>query len=258
MLHSDSEDLPPPLEDMSALLSNPSRVIPSAPVSSVSTRPVVQATSDFGFKKGFLSSKPKSSSVMAKPSQPKSSSNVAKPSQPKDIDMPFIQRKDAPNSLQFSEVRDQLARQMEQSKPQWMTDSLFAKIESNPALAKAFSDPAFLQAANDMATNPEAAFAKYSHSRPDLMDALRAFVGVLGEQMMPPQEPLPDHEQKLVDRVLNDPELQTILKDATIQRLLARIQSNPPDANRIMQESGPIVRAQLMKLVEVGLLSIQT
>lgn len=104
--------------------------------------------------------------------------------------------------------------------PEWLTPDLLAKIDENPKLAKAFSDPAFAKAAGEVAKDPERAFAKYMLQRPDLMEALQEFCKMLGKQMEglaatkdappSPQIPhdLPEHEKELVKRVLANPEIQ--------------------------------------------------
>jgi hypothetical protein len=121
-----------------------------------------------------------------------------------------------------------------------MTSEFISRIEGNPQLAKAFSDPEFQRATELLSKDPEAAFRKYSKERPDLLLALREFSGLLGDQLdklapdsdadakgrgkiattamtsrtgksspsVPIPGDLPNHEKELIRRVQTDLELQ--------------------------------------------------
>ena len=78
-----------------------------------------------------------------------------------------------------------------------------------------------------MSTNP-ASLEKWAKVRPDFVKALQEFAGLLAttfesmhqnkvkEEVKVPED-LPKHEQKLIERVLNDPEIQVCLDFLEIQ-----------------------------------------
>lgn len=245
---------------------------------SPSTNTKVQSASPAfsGLKKGFFSSSPKPAPSKSKTATKSSSQpqiRTAAQSSPPPSDIPFLKSNPtATNPLVFSEVRDAMANEMDRTRQNWMTPAFLEKLESSPKLAKAFSDPLFLHAANEMARDPAQAMKKYGKENPDFLEAMKEFVALMGNTLsesVDPQstasasntpvipEDLPDHEKKLVQNVLSDPEVQDILRDREVQALLAAIQSDPRKQMRILGECGPVMRAKLMKLVDVGLLSIQ-
>ncbi|KAJ3105260.1 hypothetical protein HDU97_008283 [Phlyctochytrium planicorne] len=170
------------------------------------------------------------------------------------------------DELKFDEVQETIKQQMNSlNQKEWMTKEFIERIEKNPALARALSDPEFQQATQEMQTNPHAAFAKYSKKRPDLILALREFSGLLGDQLEKMDstgarhqtqaassngnkfnipDDLPDHEKTLVAKVLGDKDLQvpfsfireltlkSILQDPAMQKLLLSIRNNPPEFQR--------------------------
>ena len=126
-----------------------------------------------------------------------------------------------------------------------MTPDFLDKLEQSPVLVKALMDPAFQQAAAEMASNPQKAIAKYSKERPDLILALKEFAGFLGSHLsdLPASVPIPDdlpaHEKEILQRVLSNPKMQAALKDPQVQMILARAQKDP--ASLSMWVTAPIL-----------------
>ncbi|KAH6571397.1 hypothetical protein BASA62_003916 [Batrachochytrium salamandrivorans] len=143
--------------------------------------------------------------------------------------------------------------------PAWMTNDFWDKVQQSPNLSKAFSDASFSQAAQDLATNPQASNASINHlqgvtgNSTDISPVSKSIVS------MKPTVPddLPDHEKDLLQRVFNDSEIQEILRDSQIQRILKQIQHNPPEIAQIMHQAPTSLVKKLHKLIECGLLQVQ-
>ncbi|TPX58740.1 hypothetical protein PhCBS80983_g02930 [Powellomyces hirtus] len=180
----------PPLEDMSAALptarqlpkgnsSNSAKatslLLEEASKKTTAKKPPVKKQVAFGFSKGFLTAAGSLKSDASK--KPKQDIPVLKP------------RSNAPDSLRFDEVQEAMRNQMSLlDRQEWLTPEFLKRIERSPVLAVALSDPAFQQAASEMSTNPQAAYKKYAQSRPDLLEALREFAGMLGDTLSTMQD----------------------------------------------------------------------
>ncbi|KAJ3161427.1 hypothetical protein HDU86_007209 [Geranomyces michiganensis] len=155
------DDLPPPLEDMSAMLHRYQKRAPSKhhasdvqtdkslldPAPTVSSAPAPKKQ-PFGFKKGFLNDL----------STPKTGGP-----QQRDKPLTLVKPKAKPeDGLRLSEVQDAMRGSM----------SLLDR-----------QDPIFQRAASEMSKNPQAAAKKYARERPDIMEALREFAGLLGDKL---------------------------------------------------------------------------
>ncbi|KAJ3207967.1 hypothetical protein HDU67_007109 [Dinochytrium kinnereticum] len=283
---TERDDDVPPLEDMSEQLRHvKARRIQEKAMKPVSMngpltaqKPVKKVelpepkTAFTGIKKGFFNTAtpPKAASAKAKPPQSRN-----------DEVMTFKPKQTKEEALRFDDVQKAMKEQLNLlNKQEWLTPEFLDRIERNPALARAVSDPVFQQATQDMKCDPEKAFKKYSRERPDLVLALREFAGLLGDQLegmagqssgafmgtssrgshpAPPPVPddLPDHEKELVRKVLEDKEVQEVLRDPKMQKILMTIRTNPPELQRIWTQSDPATREKLGKLLQCGLLSIQ-
>ncbi|KAJ3288376.1 hypothetical protein HDU79_004915 [Rhizoclosmatium sp. JEL0117] len=174
-------------------------------------------------------------------------------------------------NLVFSEVQEAMSSKLKNSSKDWMTTDFFTQIEKDPVLAKAFEDPEFQRAIDAMTKNPQAAFTKYAKERPDLMDAMRRFSGLLGAQFesmaakeekaavrsVPIPEDLPNFEKELIRKVQTDPELQEILKDPRVMKILMSRDQKSPEFQQALRSKDPEIRRKIEKLVSVGFLSIQ-
>ncbi|ORY47746.1 hypothetical protein BCR33DRAFT_77967 [Rhizoclosmatium globosum] len=144
-------------------------------------------------------------------------------------------------NLVFSEVQEAMSSKLKNSSKDWMTTDFLTQIEKDPVLAKAFEDSEFQRAIDAMTKNPQA-FTKYAKERPDLMDAI---------------EDLPDFEKELIRKVQTDPELQEILKDPRVMKILMSRDQKSPEFQQALRSKDPEIRRKIEKLVSVGFLSIQ-
>nr|KAJ3417942.1 hypothetical protein HK105_000568 [Polyrhizophydium stewartii] len=176
--------------------------------------------------------------------------------------------------------------------PPWATPRFWARVESSPTLSRAMADPRFAAAASDLAQSPQHAFSKHAAENPQFLAALRELAGILGEEMIataddmdraaaaiaaenerafvpgpPPPPPIPDdlpeHEKKLIARVMADPELQasrrsSIFKDPQMQRMLAQIKQTPPLLGHMLATAPPDLIARLNKLIDCGFLHVES
>lgn len=82
-----------------------------------------------------------------------------------------------------------------------------------------------------MAQDPQTAMKKYSETRPDLVQALKEFAGLMGKEMESVQQDstikpaLDASEQALVDRVLTDDRILEVMKDPGVQHILSLAKS---------------------------------
>ncbi|KAJ3164004.1 hypothetical protein HK101_000539 [Irineochytrium annulatum] len=131
-----------------------------------------------GLKGGFFNSAPKKSNV---PTPAATKPNAAAPD-----NLPVVKPKFSPSdALKLEEVQEAMKEDFSLlDKKEWMTTAFISKLESNPRLARAMQDPDFQRATEEMSSNPQAAFKKYSEQRPDLLLALREFAGIMGDQLM--------------------------------------------------------------------------
>ncbi|KAJ3267470.1 hypothetical protein HDV01_005159 [Terramyces sp. JEL0728] len=235
------EDDVPPLEDMAEYLASkkPTNKITN-PVKkpAATTRDSKQFT---GLKKGFFD-QPKAKNATNKltaKNKTITSSNLST-ANPENDDLPFIKANPNKNSLEFDEVKNAMASQLDQHRNEWMTPAFLEQIDKSPLLQKAFQNPEFLQLMSQMGKDPERTFKKCESEYPQYLDALKEFAGLLGqafEQKAGEQEraeleqnmaQLNPFEQDLVKKVMSNPELQNALRNPKMQELLMQLQTNPP------------------------------
>ncbi|KAL7752509.1 hypothetical protein RI367_002043 [Sorochytrium milnesiophthora] len=180
---------------------------------------------------GFLNQPP---AKAAKP-QPRSSSKnnitVLKPTQSKQ------------DSLRFDEVQEAMKASMPQlDQKEWMTPDLLNRVEQDAVLGKLMEDPDFQQFIAMMQSDPKRAMQKYGH-RQDFAKGMQQFMGMMGHQfdqlatgreetarqdkVRQMSAELDSHERSIVENVLQDKELQSILSDPDMQRLLGQMRAQP-------------------------------
>ena len=245
-----NDDDVPPLEDMSAFLVKPPALVKQSTLVKTDLKDTVSPTQDIrkteatfsGLKKGFFDSKsPKSAIVQKK----------------KDHHIPLIKpKKDAKNPLVF----DQVQNVIQQNNSEWMTPDLLEKIEKSPTLSKAFQDPLFTVALSEMSSNPSNALKKYQKERPDLIHALKEFASIMGNQfakstMAQIPKDLEKHEQKILDNVFSNSEVQDALKDEQIQKILADSTKDPLALSRALYNGSPQIKKNIQLLFQAGILS---
>lgn len=227
-----------------------------------------------GLKKGFLTAK-------CKPSNDNERANDRPPKCPPNSDeMPHIRKKspDAkPHSLEIPEVQEA----MKDAAPllanrEWVTDDLLEKIERHPLLSKAFRDPSLSQVLAEFQRNPET-ILKAAQGNPEMMQFLKEFSSLMGEHFTafssskgPKRRKEP--EGKLIAEVctsdsnteelkfkelIQRPDIQRVLLDEDIQRLIATLRSDPDQAQRMLQYSSAEFREKVRVLVDNGILGLQ-
>ncbi|KAI9137555.1 hypothetical protein BKA69DRAFT_1097093 [Paraphysoderma sedebokerense] len=250
-----------------------------------------KTSSAFGFKKGFLNS-PKSVEVASKTSQ---SAQEKSQTIMKNDTIPMIKpKRTRENELRLEEVQDAIKSQMSLlERGEWMSESFLTKIEDSETLSKLYSDPAFQNFISLLSSaDPQKikeALSKYGH-RPEFMSAMKETIGLMGNEFdrladnqTPPQtkqnngqqemkvndtnptgkipnnlDSLNEFERNLVQKVMNDDEVKRILVDREVQALLAHLKSNGANLPQLIQKLSPSMQRKVQKLIQIGLLSIQT
>jgi hypothetical protein len=258
MITNDSLDFDdvPPLEDMSHILDIKSKIPFLQTPKAAAQQPKQTKSTEFqGLKKGFFSTttrpKPKKSKIIQE-------------------EIPLIKPQTTRNPLEFDQVRDAMASQLDQSRTgisyssDWMSPSFLGKIERSTILAKAFQDPRFLQMSQQLARDPVRTLEMCKKEHPEWMEALREFSGMLGEVFEKKANQvdtsgLNDFERDIVERVMKDPKVQEALKDSRIQQLLFDLKSNqnPLLVQQFLKDACPDIQQKVQVLIKSGLLSIQ-
>ncbi|TPX34958.1 hypothetical protein SeMB42_g07245 [Synchytrium endobioticum] len=189
-----------------------------------------------GLKKGFLSGSPVASKTKQLPP-------LVKPSSTKQ------------DELRFNSVQDAMKSQ------EWLTPSFLHQLESHPRLAKLFTDPEFVMAAESMSKNPEATIRQMSQKKPELLKGLQEFAQLLASHIdttfvkpVAEDEPLAPDEQRIIDRVMKDTVVQDALKDPRVQQVLLKIKENPVELSHAMTNAE--LRPKIQSLINAGLLSV--
>jgi hypothetical protein len=237
MFYDDVNDVPPPLEDMSAFLAKRHTYLPLEKTKDKPQTPVLKNVKDTvfsGLKKGFFDAKPI-------------------PKAPKKEKIQELRPKSTKNPLIIDQVQEAI-------KSDWITPDILEKIEKSPILCKAFQDPMFTTAISEMASNASDAFKKYSNQRPDLILALKEFATLMGHELSNaainqiPKD-LPKHEQELLKNVYGNVELQDALKDSVIQKILSDSTKDPLALSRALHQGTPDIKRKIQLLFHAGILS---
>ncbi|CAK8672931.1 unnamed protein product [Clavelina lepadiformis] len=273
------EDVPP-LEDMSALVDRvreirektaekPQKL--SAEIHNVESnrveepQPTKPKNSGFGgMRKGFLFG----SKTEGKSKAPKQPVKNLQAEQVYDV----IKPKTSPDgSLVFDEVQDAMKGSNVLQSKEWITDDFMKNIEGNEKLFKQLSDPKFSQAIDWMKRDPKSAMEYYKNDQ-DVQDFFKQFYKILGNhftqlgdkesakqdnQVMMSSNQATSEDNKKMQKILSDPEIQKILSKPDVQNLLELLRNEPDKAQNIFQASDFRLRADIQKLVSVGLLGVQ-
>lgn len=216
---SDSDEEPPPLEDMSQYLPTKPQPAPIAPVVERNipvkpAKPPPKDDSSFGqgLKKGFFSSKPAPKPApKSSPIPPPTEIIDVRPTHPKT------------SGLVLSEVQ-QVMQYTEECQQEWLTPDLLQRFAQNPVLARGFMNPRCMAAVEEMRTNPRAATEKYGKD-PELMEFLRAFAGLMAEQF---GEIGKKKQEEAEMKANTDPEVQALLQDRGVKKVIRRMQKGKP------------------------------
>ncbi|XP_078698008.1 uncharacterized protein LOC144925754 [Branchiostoma floridae x Branchiostoma belcheri] len=235
-------------------------------------------------KKGFLfgsGAKPKKKPV-SKPAEKKTEAQhvehipVLKPKEPQGtgLELPEVQAAMKTASEQLQKNTD------------WVTEDLLKKIQSSSSITSKMEDPRFQQALAKFQRNPALAMQEYGDN-PEVQKFFTEFCSILGDhftklsdtqdsvQPAPvqtttsppgadmrvlkstdPNQPTAEDEAKMRE-ILSNPEMQQVLLDKDVQKLLQMLRTDPQSAQRYAQSAGPDMQKKIRKLVEAGLLSFQ-
>ena len=94
-------------------------------------------------------------------------------------------------SLRFQEVQDAMTSKLEANKGDWLTPEFFAKLQSNPKLLKAFTNPVYMGALKEMGEDPKKAMEKYG-GNPEFREIMMEFSAFMGNHF----EGVPDKKKE--------------------------------------------------------------
>ena len=231
-----SDEEPPPLEDMTEYLKSKGYEIPhSTPHSTPQSTP--QSTSQNppkkqtpAFKKGFLN----------------------QPRKPKPKEIPTIKPKPQKDPLVFEEVK-QAMQYTTSNTQEWLTPELLQKLASHPLLAKGLTDPRFMQAVEELKTNPSLANSKYKDDH-EVKAFFSEFSKVMAEHFGNVAETKQKEAQQLSDQ---DPQVQSVLQDKGVQKLIKAMQKGKPIDFHEVAARDPQLAAKMHFLIEKGYLKLQ-
>lgn len=72
-----------------------------------------------------------------------------------------------------------MTSKLEANKNDWLTPEFFAKLQSNPKLLKAFTNPVFAGALKEMGEDPKKAMEKYG-GNPEFREVMMEFSAFMG------------------------------------------------------------------------------
>ena len=123
-----------------------------------------------------------------------------------------------------------------------MTPEFFQKIAQNPKLLKAFQNPEYMQALQEMGKDPKAAMAKYGHSAEfrEVMQEFSLFMGnhfsEVGDKVKAEEEKKKAEEEAKkqaeleamkndpVHKMINsDPQVKAFLEDPKVKKILEHL-----------------------------------
>lgn len=110
-----------------------------------------------------------------------------------------------------------------------------------------------------MAQDPATALKYYQQKRPDLIAALKEFIGLMGSRMQQGMHSdLDKKEQEIVDRVLKDGKVQAVLKDPLVQNILEMGRKGQIDEMNRMLYTIPGIHEKIQVLVSCGLMKFES
>ncbi|XP_077977375.1 uncharacterized protein LOC144432939 [Glandiceps talaboti] len=239
-----------------------------------------------GMKKGFLFSSG------SKPKQ-KSQAKQTVTTKTKD-DIPLIKPKEPADNTSKVQPIPEVQEALRSSAPllqnkEWINDDLLKKIEKNPDLLRKLTNPSFSQALSKFQTNPTMAAEEYANN-PEIQKFFSEFCSILGDhfnnladkqpqssqqasQFRPGEvrthdtsggadmkehtnQPQPSaDDMKQMQDILSQPDIQSVLQDTRIQKLIELLRTKPEEAQRLIDKADSDLKLKIKKLVDVGLLA---
>ena len=106
-----------------------------------------------------------------------------------------------------------MTSKLEANKGDWLTPEFFAKLQSNPKLLKAFTNPQYMAALKEMGEDPKKAMEKYGNNPEfrDIMMEFSAFMGTHFESVADKKKEEEEQKRKKQEEEMKaDPVYQTI------------------------------------------------
>ena len=265
----------PPLEDMSDLVDRvkekqkSSLCARSAPVTSESSNTVSKAKVPAaknnnvgygGMKKGFLfgckTSKSNSNTTKAK--------NTSSTAEKFDYE---IKGKQDDKKFVFDEVQEAVNKPSGfAASKEWLTDDLLKNIEGNKKLLEKMTNPKFSAAIELMQNNPKLAVEKYKDDF-DVQEFFMEFYRILGshftklgQQTSGTSTPLKEKSKEEIqfESIISRPDIREILAKPAIKELFTVLRSDPEQGQKLFHSSSNEVKADVQKLIDVGLLNFES
>ncbi|XP_037790787.1 uncharacterized protein LOC119586163 [Penaeus monodon] len=204
-----------------------------------------------GMKKGFLfggSAKPvKKKSVKA---APQSASSTETKEHVEDI--PHIKATPAKSSLVLSEVQEAMKETREAKDFQ---ESISKRLEANPKVSDVLSDPAWIPILDEFQRDPEAAMKKYKDDA-EIRSTMLELCNVLGDTFLHMSRSNTSEEEKLAEKLMEDPKVKEALTDPLVMTMMAHMKNGASDkVQRCFQSANPEQRKHIQTLIDFGLFS---
>ncbi|XP_063592950.1 uncharacterized protein LOC134770019 isoform X1 [Penaeus indicus] len=199
-----------------------------------------------GMKKGFLFGGP------AKPVKKKNVKASSTETKEHIEDIPHIKATPAKSSLVLSEVQEAMKETREAKDFQ---ESISKRLDSNPKVSDVLSDPAWIPILDEFQRDPEAAMKKYKDD-PEIRSTMLELCNVLGDTFLHMSRSNTTEEEKLAEKLMEDPKVKEALTDPLVMTMMAHMKSGANDkVQRCFQTANPEQRKHIQTLIDFGLFS---
>ncbi|CDS39420.1 conserved hypothetical protein [Echinococcus multilocularis] len=183
----------------------------------------------------------------------------------------------SPDFVGSSEVRK--SNLEDKDTPNWITDGLLAKIQSNPSVSAWLQNPRKVSFLNELQKNPNKLFNQ-KNTKEDAC-AIQKIAEILGEhfedlaiqrekevKVKPPvqshkpliEEVLSPEEKELqtaVDRMLANEEIRCALQDEHVREIIETLRCNPEKGQMLARQASSSVKEKLNLLIRNGILAVE-
>ncbi|KAF4653754.1 hypothetical protein FOL47_010319 [Perkinsus chesapeaki] len=162
------------------------------------------------------------------------------------------------DSLKLPQVQAPLidsAKRLSADTNSWLSPELMRAVMANPSLAKGFADPRYQRVLRTMQEDPEQAKEEIANDK-ELADWLKAFSALMSRHFdkLASKCEVPKAKNTEPQSMVSE-EVQAILQDPQIQKLLQYLQSNP-QAKLDPRQLPPSVAIKVMRLVDNGIIKL--
>ncbi|XP_042862837.1 uncharacterized protein LOC122247560 [Penaeus japonicus] len=204
-----------------------------------------------GMKKGFLfggAAKPtKKKNIKATP-------HASSTTETKELteDIPLIKANPAKSSLVLSEVQEAMKETKEAKDFQ---EGITKRLESNPRVSDVLSDPAWIPILDEFQRDPEAAMKKYKDDA-EIRSTMLELCNVLGDTFLHMKSSNTSEEEKLAEKLMEDPRVKEALTDPLVMTMMAHMKNGANDkVQRCFQSANPEQKKHIQTLIDFGLFS---